>query len=341
MEDNSLHPPLLLCWQYIGSMMKKLSSSSAYCAAAAALLLYSVAGRLVNAFVVTTIPSASSSSHVVLNAKVIRVCQSPGCRDDGAQSTLDSLTALAAPGCQVMKGGCVSGCGSGPVVEILPDGEDVMTISSIKRKKVKGDALISLLDELSDEETDISSSMRQRLIMGYEQALEAKAAYEAKDYQAAIQSYEDAIQIARNPAMALEEARASVGGDNYDSVKGVNWLVDSFRNSCRARLALKDVDGARRDAFAATVFSQNTDADALMCLAEVCQASKDTMGELQATKAAIAQYQRLEDEYSKPMPGKDAVARAEAAKIKSNASTVKRELGFRIVKLERELKASS
>jgi len=322
--------------------MKKLSSSSAYCAAAAALLLYSVAGLLVNAFVVTTIPSASSSSsHIVLNAKVIRVCQSPGCRDDGAQSTLDSLTALAAPGCQVMKGGCVSGCGSGPIVEILPDVEDVMTISSIKRKKVKGDALISLLDELSDEETDISSSMRQRLIMGYEQALEAKAAYEAKDYQAAIQLYEDAIQIARNPAMALEEARASVGGDNYDSVKGVNWLVDSFRNSCRARLALKDVDGARRDAFAATVFSQNTDPDAHMCLAEVCQASKDTMGELQATKAAIAQYQRLEDEYSKPMPGKDAVARAEAAKIKSNASTVKRELGFRIVKLERELKASS
>jgi len=41
------------------------------------------------------------------------------------------------------------------------------------------------------------------------------------------------------------------------------------------------------------------------------------------------------------LPGKDAVARAEAAKIKNNASTIKRELGFRLVKMERELKASS
>jgi (2Fe-2S) ferredoxin len=322
--------------------MVKLTSSSACCAAAAALLLASsssVAGVLVNAFVSTT--PAATSSHVVLNAKVIRVCQSPGCRDDGAQSTLDCLTALAAPGCQVMKGGCVSLCGSGPVVEILPDGEDnVMTISSVKRKKVKGDVLLSLLDVLSDKDTDISSSMRQRLIMGYEQSLEAKAAYEAKDYQSAVQLYEEAIQIGRNPAMALEEARSSLG-NNHDSIKGINWLVDSFRNSCRARLALKDIDGARRDAFAATVFSQNMDADSHMCLAEVCRASSDTLGELQATKAAIEQYQRLEDEYSKPLPGKDAVARAEAAKIKNNASTLKRELGFRLVKLERELKASS
>lgn len=192
-------------------------------------------------------PQRSSLS---LNAKVIRVCQSPGCRDDGAQSTLDSLTALAPPGCKVMKGGCVSLCGSGPVVEILPsDGEDVMTISSIKRKRVKGDALISLLDEFSDEDTDISTSMRQRLIMGYEQSLEAKAAYEAKDYQSAVQLYEEAIQIGRNPAMALEEARASVT-ESHDSIDGLNWLVDSFLFSCRARLAINDVDGARRDAFA-------------------------------------------------------------------------------------------
>ncbi|KAL7439632.1 hypothetical protein ACHAXM_006792 [Skeletonema potamos] len=316
----------------------KLSSSSAACCAVAALLLASFCS--VNAFYVTTTAPKATSSQVVLNAKVIRVCQSPGCRDDGSQSTLDCLTALAAPGCQVMKGGCVSLCGSGPVVEILPDGEDVMTISSVKRKKVKGDVLISLLDELSGEDTDISSSMRQRLIMGYELSIEAKAAYEAKDYQTAVQLYEEAIQIGRNPAMALEEARSSLGS-NHDSIKGINWLVDSFRNSCRARLALKDIDGARRDAFAATVFSQNMDADSHVCLAEVCRASSDTLGELQATKAAIEQYHRLEDEYSKPLPGKDAVARAEAAKIKNNASTIKRELGFRLVKMERELKASS
>jgi tetratricopeptide (TPR) repeat protein len=275
--------------------------------------------------------------------KVIRVCQSPACRDDGAQSTLDTLAALAAPGCQIIKGGCVSLCGSGPVVEILPNAElddTATTTSSIKRKKVKGDVLLSLLDELSEQETDISSFMRQRLVMGYEQSLEAKAAYEAKDYQSAVQLYEEAIQIGRKPAMELEEARSSSFGDIHDN-RGMSWLVDSFRNSCRSRLALKDIDGARRDAFAATVFSQNRDADSHICLASVCFASGDKLGELQAVKAAIEQYQRIEDEHSKPLPGKDAVARAEAAKIKNNASTTKRELGFRLAKLERELKATS
>ena len=295
---------------------------------------------LVDAFV-SSCKSPRGVATTLWAKKVIRVCQSPGCRDDGGQSALDSLTALAAPGCQVIKGGCVSLCGSGPVVEILPDGEDDETATtSIKRKKVKGEVLISLLDELSDEKTDISQNMRQRLIMGYEQSLEAKKAYEAKDYQSAIQLYEEAIQMGRKAAMELEEARSSFG-DIHDSTKGIIWLVDSFRNSCRARLAMKDVEGARRDAFAATVFSQNTDADSHMCLAECCQASGDKLGEYQAIKAAIGQYQRLEDDYSKPLPGKDAVARAEAAKIKTNASNVKRELGFRLAKLERELKAKS
>ncbi len=295
---------------------------------------------LVNAFFTTTSTCKRTTS--LASKKVIRVCQSPGCRDDGSQAALDSLTALAAPGCQVIKGGCVSLCGSGPVVEVL-DGtiDDIDTAtSSIKRKRVKGDVLLSLLDELSDEETDISTNMRQRLIMGYEQSLEAKIAYEAKDYQNAIQLYEESIQIGRKPAMELEEARSSFG-DIHGSSEGVSWLVDAFRNSCRARLALQDVDGARGDAFAATVFAQNRDADSHMCLAEVCEKSGDKLGEYQAIKAAIGQYQRLEEEYSKPLPGKDAVARAEAAKIKTNASTVKRELGFRLTKLERELKAST
>jgi len=98
------------------------------------------------------------------------------------------------------------------------------------------------------------------------------------------------------------------------------------------------VDGARRDAFAATIFSQNFDADAHECLAEVCAASSDALGELQAIKSAISQYERMEEEYSKPLPGSDAPARAEATRKKTHAATRKRELGFRVAKLERELR---
>ena len=89
------------------------------------------------------------------------------------------------------------------------------------------------------------------------------------------------------------------------------------------------------------MFCQNRDPEAHLCLAEVCDASSDTLGELQATKAAIEQYERLEDEYSKPLSGKDAIARAEAAKKRTHACSVKRQLGFRLVKLERQLKESS
>lgn len=277
--------------------------------------------------------------------KVIRVCQSPGCKDDGAMTTLDCLLAMAPPGVDVVKGGCVSLCGSGPVVELYNSIEDV---TSVKKKRVKGsDTIMSLLDECvataegdeDDSEPALKPYMRDRLMSGYELSLEAHEAYQAKNYQSAVDLYTDAIESGRKPAMMLQEARSAGSDTTTDGYpEGVQWLVVSFKNSCRARLSLKDVDGARRDAFASTIFSQNFDADAHECLAEVCSASSDALGELQAVKAAIRQYERMEEEYSKPLPGADAPARAEAVKKRTNAAARKRELGFQVAKLERELR---
>ena len=50
---------------------------------------------------------------------LLRVCTSPGCRDNGAASTLNHLIALPPPGVDVVAGGCVNLCGSRPVLEIL------------------------------------------------------------------------------------------------------------------------------------------------------------------------------------------------------------------------------
>ena len=160
----------------------------------------------------------------------------------------------------------------------------------------------------------------------------------------------DAIERGRKPAMLLQEAReagCSVAGPDGTTTSndaavvvdggyptGLRWLVDSLKNSCRCRLLLHDVDGARRDAFAATVFSRNTDPDAHECLAEVCAASRDALGELQGLKSAVRRY----DENSAPRPGSDAPGRADAASRASRAAARKRELGFRIAKLERELR---
>lgn len=291
------------------------------------------------------------------------MCQSPGCRDDGAIAALDKLTALAPPGVEVVKGGFVSLCGSGPIVELCDDGNgDYLTISSsIKKKRVKDEALVSLLDdymEAADPPGDgkqqltpvFTTYMRNRLLEGYEFSVAASDAYNAKKYELAVELYKEAIQNGRKPALLLQEARESYYSDTTDDESesesqygypaGLRWLVESFRNSCRSRLALGDTNGARRDAFAATVFSKNTDAESHECLADVCQASGDVLGEWQAVKAAINQLELVEEEYSKPLPGKDAVARAAAAKIRSDAAARKRELGFRVVKLEKALRAS-
>jgi len=302
---------------------------------------------------------------------LLRVCTSPGCRDDGAASTLDRLTALAPPGVDVVAGGCANLCGSGPVLEILVDAVgaggvgDVVAASSSTKKRTRvkgGEAITSLLDECvaitTVEGAEVGSAlkpyMRDRLASGYELSIEANVAYASRDYRLAADLYSDAIESGRKPAMLLQEAReaggsvAGTGGtatsDNAAVVvdggypAGLRWLVDSLKNSCRCRLLLRDVDGARRDAFAATVFSRNADPDAHECLAEVCAASRDAVGELQGLKSAVRRYDVVERENSAPRPGSDAPGRADAAGRASRAAARKRELGFRIAKLERELR---
>ena len=305
-------------------------------------------------------PTPITSAKTNTKRKILRVCQSPGCKDDGATATFDYLSAMAPPGIDVVKGVCVSLCGSGPVVEICGNNVDDATL--IKKKRVKGsEAVVSLLDECvavdnikndgaqSSVEPALKPHLRDRLLNGYELSLKANEAYRKKNYQLAVELYTDAIESGRKPAMMLHEARIKFRDDddvvdgniddetsNLEEEGTVQWLVTSFKNSCRSRLVLKDVDGARRDAFAATVFSRSLDADAHECLAEVCAASSDALGELQGIKAAIKQYERMEEVYSKlANAGADAPTRAEAAKNRNHAAARKRELGFRVSKFER------
>lgn len=134
--------------------------------------------------------------------------------------------------------------------------------------------------------------------------------------------YADAIENARKPAMLLQEAReassstmAITENKNYGEYHtGLRWLVNSLKNPCRSCLVMNDIDGARRDAFAATIFSCNTDADAHEYLAEVCAASSDAVGELQGLKSDVRQY----DIY--------APARAEVARNRIRADGRKQEL---------------
>jgi tetratricopeptide (TPR) repeat protein len=219
-------------------------------------------------------------------------------------------------------------------------------VQSIKRKRVKDDVLTNLLNELlincKETEDVFPSRMYNRLIDGYNSHILGNAAYQSKDYKSAIDFYEEAIQNGRKPALALQEARDTYTTTQTDEEEegyppSLEWLITTFQNSCQARLSLNDIDGARRDAFASIVFSRNKNAISHECLANVCHASGDGMGEYQAVKAAIEEYDRLL--VKKPyMDGRDAVGRAEDARVRRNAEERRRELGFRLDRLERELK---
>jgi hypothetical protein len=121
--------------------------------------------------------------------------------------------------------------------------------------------------------------------------------------------YADAIESGRKPAMLLQEAPEAGGGgagpsgtatSNDAAVvdggypAGQRWLVDSLKNPCRCRLLLRNVNGARRYAFAVRVFSRNADPDAHECLAEVCSSSRYAVGELQGLKSAARRYDVVE-----------------------------------------------
>lgn len=275
----------------------------------------------------------------------IRVCQSPGCLDDGARETLDYLTSLAPPDVRVGKGRCLSLCGAGPVVEVIKDGSGA---SSLKEKKVAGEKMKNMIIKWHDSnDGDVLKPYQiTGRVQGYEESIQAREAYDAKDFEGALELCTFAIQDARKPAMLLQEARdrdSSAGCESNEELGfpvEMRWLIETFKVSCRCRLVLGDVEKARSDAFAATIFSKNSDPDAHECLAEVCKATHDLIGELQALKAAVGQYNRIEELCSKPQPGADAPSRAQNTQRKMKAAARKRELGFRINSLTNELTTS-
>ena len=173
----------------------------------------------------------------------IRVCQSPGCTDDGGSEALDYLTSLAPPGVRVSKGKCVSLCGAGPVVEVINDGSSL----EVKEKKVTGDKLKEMVlgwHESCDGDV-LKPYQITGLVQGYEESVQARRAYETKDYEGALELCTFAIQDARKPAMLLQEARdrdSSSGCESNDEELGfpgeMKWLVETFKVSCRCRMAL-------------------------------------------------------------------------------------------------------
>ena len=106
----------------------------------------------------------------------------------------------------------------------------------------------------------------------------------------AVRLYEDAMIFGRKAALALHEEGADIDGDSSP----LDWLIALYRNSSLTRIKLQDVDGARKDAWGACLYSQNEDIASLECLAKVCEAGEDDMGQLMALKNIL----QLDDKVS-------------------------------------------
>ena len=157
-------------------------------------------------------------------------------------------------------------------------------------------AVAAFLFAGSPSSPDDVGRWQQSLSDAREISAEAAGAAASGKNEEAVRLYEDAMVFGRKAALALHEHGRSVEGDavdsdsssdNIDEESPLDWLIALYRNSALTRIRLDDVEGARKDAWGACLYSQNTDVVSLECLAKVCDAGGDDMGQLMALKNII------------------------------------------------------
>lgn len=242
-----------------------------------------------------------------------QVCVSPACVADGSETTLEKLKALAPANVNIVEGGCSSVCGNGPIV-IRPEDNQQKKRSF---RKVSGLKILDLLS-ITDEDGDNKSSqtvVEGDLIKGYDLALEAEDQLTAKNYQVAADKYAQAIALGLKPAVELQAQREELQATTENAAASIQWLIRARCNEARAKLALGE-DGLESAQAACDLCSSS--AECFQVLAQVYQKNNDAEGELQALQNMFA----IDVDESK-LPFAD----------KNN----RRELSFRLAKLEREL----
>jgi len=122
--------------------------------------------------------------------------------------------------------------------------------------------------------------------MALEVTQEAKALVAAKRYQDAVTTYADALNLGRKSAIALQELPEC--SDTNLQASSLLWLVEVCCQSSELQLEhLRNLDGARSDAWAACVFSKYRQVEPLECMRKVCRAGEDAIGEYQAIQRLL------------------------------------------------------
>jgi hypothetical protein len=125
-----------------------------------------------------------------------------------------------------------------------------------------------------------------QLNMAFDIVEEAEELAFRKEHEQASITYREGLHLARPRVLKLQDEDASANEDDF--TVAFDWLVSSYCASSACQLEAGNLNGARSDAWAACVFTQNTNNQALQAMLQVCQASTDKIGELTTLKSILA-----------------------------------------------------
>lgn len=247
--------------------------------------------------------SSSLSSTLLRTAKTYEICISPGCVADGADQLLSKMQALAPSEMMVKPGDCVSLCGNGPIA--LEGNKKYRKVSEVK-----------LIELLFGEEG--MNAQQQSVLDAFNLVMEADGFLKQKNYEKAVELYGKGIEMGLEPAMSAVET-ATDDDESSSMNASLQWLVNAREQEATAKLNLGDVDGAVVSAQSACEISSNSSLGALEILQEsYAKLGNNPKGELET----------LQLYFSLPEP----------TKMTTMQSNKRRNLGFRLQKLEREVK---
>lgn len=239
----------------------------------------------------------------------LEVCLSPGCLADGAETTLRQLQALAPHHVSVQPGVCCSLCGNGPIV--LEQGNN----NKKHRRVTTPDKLLSILFGNDENDETMLTNDVQVVVDSLQLIAKAQEAYAARKPDEAAALFAQGVETGFDAAQRLHQQRKLESNDDNND-DGLQWIVQARVGETRARLDMNDVEGAVRAAEAG-LKSAPQSLELIELWHQACQTKGDEAGELKA----------LQTFFDAPVPEKQTTMQANK----------RRQLGFRLAKLEREL----
>lgn len=129
-----------------------------------------------------------------------------------------------------------------------------------------------------------------RLRLAVEICHDAKQLPSPKD---ACDEFMSGIVIGRSIVQKLQENKLQgndIDDNDDDPDLALDWLVSCYIELFNSRVKLNDWETARKDAWAACMYSMYTNIEALECMLTVCTNTNDSIGELQTLKQILAAY---------------------------------------------------